>query len=566
MSKPQKATKGAIAITWFAPFLCLLCFFGALAQTPKPTKQNDEANELWRVRSQTLTDDLLKDAAQLSPLRRAVLWMRLAQRWWEVDPKRARGWFQNAIEAVAQVPNKENEDSRAARLEIARNLVRTIYPLDQKLATPLVTFLNDGDGLNVKDRFYNADALASTAMEIVDRDPKRATELASLALRLGAPYSISGVLFGLRKREPKLADALFTEALTLARQDLSPALLSYLTDAAFPQYQYSDGRYNAFVPPENFRAELLRLDIAFLNANPINDENRNSICSSIGGFIAPVLSEFESRSPQNATIVRQAINQCHGAHPMVQQELDRSVSNEPLNTVDGLLKAAADAEDIPVRTIYQYRAANLAKEKKDYERALKILDSMSKESREFMDGSWESFRWDWAATGALEHYNAGRLLDMNLILNNVPADLQPLAKAVFVDRLPAKRNPEGDPALQFLNDARAGLRRSNVVESEQVGCYFLVLRSVVKYDRSAASTAIKEAFAAMNKSEEASQTKDRKTLDTGEFLEILPVSILEIDEFGVREGVASLTNVETRAQLRLALLSGTLKRMQPAQR
>jgi len=564
MSKPQKATKGAKAITWFSPFLCLLCFFVALGQTAKLSTPNEEALELWRVRSQTLTDDLLKDAAQLTPLRKAIVWMRLGQRWWEADPKRARGWFQNAIDVVEQVPNKENEDSRAARLEIARNLVRTIYPLDQKLAASLVTFLDDADGLNGKDRFYNADALLGAAMDVVNKDPKRAAELASVALRLQSSNDLSGVLFGLRNREPKLADALFTEALATARQNLSPDLLGTLTEAAFPEHKNS--RYTALKPPENFRAELLQLDLAFLNANPINDENRNLICLSIGNFIAPVLSEFDNRAPQNATIVRQAMSQCHDLHPLAQAEIESTMSDNPPNTVEALLKIASDAKDSKVRTVYEYRAASLAKENKDYERALKILDGVSEEGREFMGEVWGFYRWDWAATGALEHYKAGRLLEMNLILNGTPAEWQPLAKAAFVDRLPEQRNPEGDPALQFLNDARAGLRRSNVRESDKVGCYFFLLRAIVKYDRAATSTAIKEAFAAMNKAEESNPDKDHRTLNTGEYLDLLPASLLEVDEFAVREGLASLTNVESRAQIRLALLGGTIKRMRPAKR
>lgn len=51
--------------------------------------QND-ARELWLVRAQNLTSDLLKDGADLSNMQRAILWVKLAQRWWRDDPKRAR--------------------------------------------------------------------------------------------------------------------------------------------------------------------------------------------------------------------------------------------------------------------------------------------------------------------------------------------------------------------------------------------------------------------------------------------------------------------------------------------
>jgi hypothetical protein len=554
MSKPQK---GAKTITWLSPILCLLCFFVALGQ------QND-TYELWRIRSQTITDDLLKDAAQLSPLRRAVLWTRLAQHWWAYDRARSRNWILNAIEIVEEVPNKENPDDRRERLETARLMLKIISPLDQKLAMILVGMLNDNEEQWTQaERSDNAEALMLTGITFIDKDPRHAAELFSQSLRMGPPSDISTMLLAMRKRDPKLADALFTQALTLAKQSLSFQMLSSLTYAAFPEYKgISD---TEFIPPQQFRTELLQLDMAFLNANSINDENRNSVCVSIGGFIAPLMKEFE-RSPQQATIVRQAMSQCHEVHPLVQANIDSTMSDDPPNTIEALLKIASDSRDPKVRTVYEYRAATMAKENKDYERALKILDGVSEEGREFMDGAWESYRWDWAAMGALEYYKAGRVLEMNLILNGVPADLQPFAKAAFVDRLPDKRSAAGDPALQFLNDARAGLRRSNARESEKVGCYFFLLRLIVKYDRSGASAAIKEAFAAMNKAEQSNPDKDRKSLNSTEYLKLVPASLLEVDEFTVREGIASLTTVETRAQIRFALLNSTIERMRPAKR
>jgi len=59
-----------------------------------------EGRELWQIRAQNVTNDLLKDAADLSPMQRAVLWVKLAQGWWREDPKRARTWVTSAIEVV----------------------------------------------------------------------------------------------------------------------------------------------------------------------------------------------------------------------------------------------------------------------------------------------------------------------------------------------------------------------------------------------------------------------------------------------------------------------------------
>src|SRR5215510_11748583 len=97
-------------------------------------QKRESEYQLWLVRSQALTTDLLKDAADLSSMQRAVLWVKLGQRWWREDPSRARSWITNAIEVVEQVPNKENPEEREARLETTRVLLTIVTPLDQKLA------------------------------------------------------------------------------------------------------------------------------------------------------------------------------------------------------------------------------------------------------------------------------------------------------------------------------------------------------------------------------------------------------------------------------------------------
>ena len=113
-----------------------------------------------------------------------------------------------------------------------------------------------------------------------------------------------------------------------------------------------------------------------------------------------------------------------------------------------------------------------------------------------------------------------------------------------------KKLPEGTPAIQFLNDAAAGLRKSSISESEKYVWYFGLLKLTMRYQRSEAIAVFKESIASVNRA----LTEDSKFLDTNQFANFLPASLLEIDEFAVKETLASVTNVEARAQLRLQLL------------
>ena len=536
-------------------FVVVVLPYAIFAQRAKPAPQTENADELWRVRAQTITEDVLKDASNLNSLRRALVWSRLAELWWREDPRRARTWITNAIEVVEQVPNRESPQERQQRLGTAKALLLVASRLDQKLSQRLITVVTDVDeSTSAGDRDGSANSLIHAAIAMADRDPKRAAELGAQALRIGIPGDIADLIFALRARDVKLADGLFVQALNVARKDEAPTLLDALTYAAFPAQRGVPGPMPA--PPDNLKAELLKLHAAFLSAHLNEPATNLSFCWAVSGFVVPVLPEFDRLLPQQALLVRQTVQKCRAVIPNAREELENPGSSQPLNTVDGLLKASAESDILSMRTLYQLRAAIIAKDQRDFERALKILDNMSAESRELMQGSWDAYRWDWGASAALDHFQNGRLVEMNLVLDGVPAKLQPFAKMAFLDRLPSKKLPEGTPTIQFLNDAGAGLRKSSLSESEKSEWYFGLLKLTLRYQPTEAISVFKESIASMNRA----LNEDSKFLDTNQFANYVPASLVEIDEFAVKETLASVTNVEARAQLRLQLLKQMLNK------
>ena len=525
-----------------------------LALAPAILAQNDE-RELYLVRSQNITNDLLKDAADLSSMQRAILWVKLAQRWWREDPKRSKTWIVNAIEVLEQIPNKETPEEHEVRLETARVLLTIVTTLDQKLGQRLLTILSD----NKAEENNTADALIDAAVSLVEVDPKRAAELGALALRTGAPNNVDQLFFSLRARDPKVADGLFIQALAVARQGPRSKLSNSLMYVAFPVQRGSSP--GTPVPPDSLRAELLQIYFTMITDSMTGDSNQPLTCGIVT-WLSPVYGEFERLLPKQWLVVRQAMNQCQSVSPLAEQIIDDATRSQPLDTVESLLKAAADANDSQVRTVYKSRAANLAKKSNDYERALKILDDMAPEEREFMGESWDSFRWNWAADGAIEHYKRGRFREMNLLLDGVPSDLQPLAKASFVVWLPEESVSETAPIIQILKDALAGLKRVNTPGADKHNWYFSLLRPTVKYQPAEANAVLKDAIASLN------QIKEERIqpLNQTDWLRYLGPPLLKMDEFVVKDALASITPVPHRAQLRLALLDATLKHVKPASR
>jgi len=520
------------------------------------TNAQNDAHELWLVRSQNITNDVLKDAADLSSMQRAVLYAKLAERWWRDDPKRATTWIVNAIEAVEQVPNKETPAEREERLQTARALLTIVTPLDQKFTKRLLAVLTDNKTTE-NQRFGVADALIDAAVAIVKEDPKRAAELGALALRTGAPNNLDSLLFPLRGPEPRLADSLFVQALAVVRQNPRGMLSNSLMYVAFPvQRGLSPGTP---VPPEPLRTELLQFYVSLITNSMAETGDQNSTCGIVS-WLAPLFSEIERLLPKQMLVVRQAINRCQSTAPLAQQLIDDATRSQPLDTVESFLKAGLDAKDSEVRTVYTFRAATVAAERKDYELAIKILEEMSKESREFMNESWTSWRWNWAAEGAVEHYKNGRFREMNLILDATPADLQPFAKAAFVTWLPERAVSETAPVIQVLNDAIKALRRSNMTATYKYNWYFGLLRATVKYQPDDANAVLKDAIASLN------QLTEVPPLNQTDWLKYLGAPLLEMDEFVVKDALGSITPVPYRAQLRLALLDATLERLKNAPR
>jgi hypothetical protein len=298
--------------------------------------------------------------------------------------------------------------------------------------------------------------------------------------------------------------------------------------------------------------------MTYVTANPSNGESENSNCGAVA-WLAPLYGEFERLLPQQWPTLRQAINTCQSVSPQLQEQINYN-RDQRLNSVESFLNAAADAKDLERRTNYKYQAAALAEEHKDYELALKILNDMSPDERKLLGESWRSAQWDWAADGAIEHYRNSRFGEMNLLLDTVPSELQPLAKVAFIYRLGKQSISDTAPILPILDDAIKGLRRSDYPVELKSEWYIAILGSVIKYQPADATGVLKDAIASLN------QLKQGQPLDAFEPFGILGAPLLEMDEFVVKDALASLTSLQTRTHLRLALLKAMLQRLKTAAR
>jgi len=540
----------------------ILALHSVLGVRPSLAQKKDSVRELWLIRSQAITEDILKDVGNLEKWDQPILLARLGQLWWQENPEKAKAWLSKSIEIVEAVPNKENPAERHDRLAAAQFIFRVVAPLDQRLAVRLIRVLRaDVERSSEDERKDNANQLIEAAVTLAEKDVKRAFDIGRLALQIGKPDNLDWLLRVLRQIDPKLSDALFVEALTLAQASNSEQLIYTLTRAAFPAQMI---RAEIAGPGDDLRRELLRVDLAWLRSNQINPDNRTK-CGSIISFIVPVVAELDRLLPQQAATAHQAINQCQSISPLADQIIDDKLREQPLSTVDDLLKAAADAEDAKVRAVYHYRAGALAVGQNNHERALKILDSMSDEERQFMGEAWVSYRWHWAALAAIEALKRGDIYSATVVIDAVPENLRVFSRIFFLKELPLEMYKEKDPTLTVLNDALIGLRKSKVSDTDKFGWYCALLGVILKYQPSEGASFLKEAIASLNRGENSKEkTKTPARVDSQnnfQSVRFLPESIVEIDEYVIKDALSSITSLTKRVQIRLEVLEASLKRI-----
>jgi hypothetical protein len=539
----------------WACFLLAVAFcLSAIAQ-----KTGAPANP-WSVRAQALTDSIIVDASALAAFDRALLFARLGEAWWKDDPKRAKAWLKKAVEEMEYSSSSEDVDARHRKLFVARALLAIITPRDGALSVRLAEILAlDSEKLPDDEREQNAEALIDAALAVVDSDPERAAQLGSESLRSGRTRQLNDLLERLSARDPRLGAALFGEALALARISSDSNLFLQLGQMAFPNGQDSPSS----PVPLGVRTQLLASLAQVFMSSP-GEPGKNVTCK-FAWISAPLLGQYYRLLPQQAPLVREALGRCQGALDEVARgRVDEALSDKPLKSVDDFMQAAERAADPKVRTFHLMRAAYMAAQQRDYDRAIGILDSISSDSRELIKRAWEGGRWDYAARSAFAHAKSGDYETMRKVIADTPADLRPLTLIDVAERL----SGAGDQivATELAHEARRTLEKASLSESQRVETQISLVRLFAKLAPAEAPLALQEMVEAMNRTTQTEPAK-REGLEgnpRGALLLApisLPASLLEMDNLGVQQTASSIKPPVSRIRVRLGLLASSLEKM-----
>lgn len=511
----------------------------------------------WITAAEALTEDLQSDVPRLNRFDRAVVLARVADAWWKIDPERSHSWFVKAVELVELADSAEK--TSACRLAAARSVLTILATREKKLHDRLLSIIGaQKEQQSDADRLQNATALADVGLALLDTDPESAERFGEASLRLGFSPRFVSLLRRLHGRDQSLGERLYVLAIRAAEAGGDSNLFSGLLQAAF------GGPYNS---EKHKRIILTAL------AGTVRESQSQQIASvpvcNLRFQLPSMLAQFDSLSREEATRIRIALRFCTGAAETTKGDDTRS-DYTSASTVEDLLDAAKAAKSVEDRDRYLIKAVHTAADKKDFERAIKILDSLDEENRQRLKDSWESLRWSFASELACSRLSTGDVTGMNSVVQATPANLRAFVNISLAST--CKAASEEAQILELMTAARRELGKAD--KSTQADSYLSLVRLYARISPSEAPAVLAEAVSAINRSSERKNDECTNGHEVSRVLTTallfkrfsLPASIMSADDLGVRSAIGSVQAIDERAAMRLQLLAAALEQYESVQR
>ena len=522
--------------------LCGLLSVPTICLAQGPPQEQERSQDFWLLQARLITDDLLKDAAGLQRFDRALLLGRLAAIWWPNDLDHARSWMQKAINDLESEPDRESKVDRHKRLSAVRALLGIAASIDKESSARLASMLTAEAQTDTDDEAKdNATGLVQAGLDVLDKDPAQAAAFGSASLLAGRSSRLVSLLSRLRTRDRGLGDTLFIQALAAARVRDDRDLLASLTVVAF----------NGPAPSDDIRKRVLSvISEQFLGSRTHNAQDRGC---SLAQTLVPLLAEFDVLLLEQASTVRSGLIRCQQLQAS-SSDVHADSSLRPLYTVDDLMEAANKASNSKDRVSYLGRAAYLAAQQKNLDRAVAILETFSDEERKDLNGVWDNWRWDFASSAAIAQLKQGDRYLMSKTIAATPAYLRGFVQISVADELASHGDLGG--AVELLQEGRKGLAKLRGADS--LDWYLSLVRRYAKLAPQETSVVFRELVTAVNRTEEP---KAEQPIDAfGDSMPpiSLPASVLETDVTTIKDATATIESSVIRIRARLGFLQSAL--------
>ncbi len=523
--------------------------------------------ELWRTRADTITNRLLKEASNLDSLDRAVLLAQLGDLWWEFDKNQSNAWIEKSVDTIFFYPSEEIKSKSEKFFQTTRQILSIISNRNQKQSNRLIEILSEADKVVDKEKNVNADSLIEFALQIVKENPTKATQIGTLALRVGSPKEFYKLSWEIRRYNPTLANQFFRTAFSSVTASRNLEMLQSMQLAAFPENFVPNFPPN-LTPPRELRTEFLNFLADYIVQQQYNFVSKSiQSCANEAVLVSRVKNQFVELLAPKSGVVQQAIDMCLAGQNQKLTQIQSQTASLKTSNIDELLKLADEVEDAPnIRGVYLFKAALAANQQKKYAFSIKILESMREKERELFVGDWEELRHDSAAGLAYTQFKDNDLSGALETIKNVPDRLRPFAQVGFV----LKISPEDTSVYSFcveqLNNARRGFIKSELSFTKKTSYWLNLVKLYSNYKlQTEAAEVFRELAVAFNSSLSDNNTaandiaSSQLIADSKRIIPTLLPTLLEAQENSILESVSLLKQEKPRVQINLTFLKLALK-------
>lgn len=532
-----------------------ICLLGH-AQDPTKSLERDQ----WRARADTLTNNLLRDAAKTDALDRALLIAQLSDSWWESEQTQANTWIEKSVDTIVFYPSAEAKQQRAKYLDTAREVLALIFTRNRKQASRLTDILSKPEeDVPDNERQFNSEALITQALGIVKTNPAAATKLALRAFSLRFPTNAWKLALELRRNNPNLANQIFSAAFSTLSTAPDTQKMHAMIRIAFPDLDNSDFPPK-LLPPRELRISFLNFVADYLYQRQLKFSSKAiPSCSNEATLAGKLRTYFSEWLPLKSEMVEHSVNIC--VSKQTKQLLNRF--DAATNDVDELLKEADRIEGEPVvRANFLIRAALAALVQNKFATAIEILEKMTDDERKVAGDFWDEIRVVSAARLAVVEFKEGDIAGANKTLRKLSDARRPLGQIGFVYQF----SPEDEACYQFcvdlLNESRAGITKSELPFPKKTSEWLTLVKLYSRYKlQTEAAEVFKEMVIAFNSSKLDDDTALNHLIS--ESKRIVPdfaLSLFETNEDRMVEAVSLISDQKVRRELNLQFLKVMLEK------
>lgn len=389
---------------FLAVVLCLsLISSPILAQSPRPAPKAKTAEEQKLEQQQkeleqkalAMLEELLTDAQTLRlPENRARVLAAAGDMLWRHDEKRARSLFGDAMKTLAQVihlpedsPEALPENVRWQVYNLRQELVQMIARNDAQLALDFLAATrqpaNGQQAASNDDQESQLELLL--AQQVVQQDPKRALALAKEKLETAKnPGVVGNLLYSLREKDFAAAQELTEIVLGKLRgvsvldQESATFAINLLHHAPHPDNNpealSGQQKYliSHVVARELIEKVLAATQAEFAKLKNQSDPNLRYPALNLINNLKSFMSHIEKYAPASLPALKRILPEADKMKDVHQKRWDDLNELAQKGSPDLLIQAAAKAAP-EMQNNYFQRAAQLAREKGDVERARQII-------------------------------------------------------------------------------------------------------------------------------------------------------------------------------------------------